>query len=232
MTLVVEGLSVDYGGGEVVRSVSLTVGSGELVALVGPNGAGKTSILNAIMGFAPASAGTICQDGLELRGHSPNDRARRGVVLVPEDRGLFRAMSVHDHLWLGLHSRPSKRDLDEVFELFPQLQSRLHQKAGALSGGEAQMLAIAMAILLKPKTLLIDELSFGLAPLVVQDLLDRCVVLAHKDQIAVLVVEQFVELVLAVADRAIVLSHGETRMSDVASAIRARSDEVRAAYLG
>jgi branched-chain amino acid transport system ATP-binding protein len=232
VTLSVSDLSVDYGGGDVVRGVNFTVGSGELVALVGPNGAGKTSILNAILGFAPATAGTIVHDSVAFKGSSPNARARQGVALVPEDRGLFSAMSVHDHLWLGLHARPGRKDLDEVFELFPQLQGRLHQKAGALSGGEAQMLAIAMAILLKPKTLLIDELSFGLAPLVVEQLLQRCVALAHRDQIAVLVVEQFVELVLAVADRAIVLSHGEIKMSDSAASIRERSDELRAAYLG
>jgi branched-chain amino acid transport system ATP-binding protein len=232
MTLSVTGLSVDYGGGEVVRDVSFTVGSGELVALVGPNGAGKTSILNAVLGFAPATRGTIRQDEMALKGQAPNTRARHGVVLVPEDRGLFSSMTVQDHLWLGLHARPGRKDLDEVFELFPLLQERLHQKAGALSGGEAQMLAIAMAILLKPKTLLIDELSFGLGPLVVQELLQRCVALAHNDQIAVLVVEQFVELVLAVADRALVLSHGQIKLADTAANVRDRSDELRAAYLG
>jgi branched-chain amino acid transport system ATP-binding protein len=232
MTLSVAGLSVDYGGGEVVRDVSFTVGSGELVALVGPNGAGKTSILNAILGFAPTTRGTIHQDDKALKGQAPNTRARHGVVLVPEDRGLFAAMTVQDHLWLGLHARPGRKDLDEVFELFPLLRDRLHQKAGALSGGEAQMLAIAMAILLKPKTLLIDELSFGLGPLVVQELLSRCVALAHNDHIAVLVVEQFIELVLAVADRAVVLSHGQIRLSDSAVNVRDRSDELRAAYLG
>ena len=232
MTLSVSDLSVDYGGGEVVREVSFTVGSGELVALVGPNGAGKTSILNAILGFTPTTRGTIHQDDMALKGQAPNARARHGVVLVPEDRGLFASMTVQDHLWLGFHGRPGRKDLDEVFELFPQLQAHVHQKAGALSGGEAQMLAIAMAILLKPKTLLIDELSFGLAPLVVQELLQRCVALAHNDQIAVLVVEQFVELVLAVADRAVVLSHGQIKMSDVSANVRERSDELRAAYLG
>jgi branched-chain amino acid transport system ATP-binding protein len=232
VSLIAENLGVDYGGGEVVRGVDLLVNEGELVALVGPNGAGKTSLLRAIMGLSPMSRGTIKSGDSQVERKSPDARTRLGLVLVPEDRGLFPAMSVLDHLWMGMHHRPRKDDLDEVFELFPPLQSRQTQKAGSLSGGEAQMLAIATALLLKPKTLLIDELSFGLAPIVVADLLTRCELLAHRDGIGLLVVEQFVDLILEVADRAMVMSHGEIRVSGSAAEIKSNPELLRETYLG
>jgi branched-chain amino acid transport system ATP-binding protein len=212
--LVVEGIGVDYGGGEVVRGVDLQVGPGEFIALIGPNGAGKTSTLRAIVGLAPRSRGSVVHDGTHLEKKSPDFHTRAGLVMVPEDRGLFSQMTVHDHLWLGSHKRPRPGDLDEVWQLFPQLESRVKQPAGALSGGEAQMLAIATALLLRPKILFIDELSFGLAPIIVSELL------------------KFVDLVLDVADRAIVMTHGEVRATGSASEIRSNPEALREAYLG
>jgi branched-chain amino acid transport system ATP-binding protein len=231
MRLKVDDLAVDYGGGEVVRGVSLHVDAGEFVAVIGPNGAGKTSLLNAIAGVVPASRGTVWHDDENVTGRPLDVRARNGIVLVPENRGLIADMSVDDHLWLGNHRRPDRAVLQTVHDLFPRLTERGKTKAGKLSGGEAQMLAIATAILLRPRTLLIDELSFGLAPVLVAELLDRCARLAREQDVAVVIVEQFVELALKASDRTVVLSQGVIRVEGPSSEVAERRDELEAAYL-
>jgi branched-chain amino acid transport system ATP-binding protein len=231
MGLKVEGLGVDYGGGEVVHGVDLEVASGEIVAMVGPNGAGKTTILKAIAGLVSCSRGSVRNEGQDLTRRSVDQRARSGVALVPENRGLIASMTVLDHLWLGKHGRPGKQDLDSTYEMFPQLARRPKVNAGRLSGGEAQMLAIATAVLTRPRILLIDELSFGLAPSVVTDLLARCVQLAHEQQMAVLIVEQFVDLALGASDRTLVLSRGVIQTAGLSAELRQRRHEIERAYL-
>ena len=179
-----------------------------MVALLGPNGAGKTSALNAIAGLLPSDGGTVHVGGRDLSGRSADARARAGLALVPDDRGLFPELSVADHLWLAAHHRPRPAELEEVHRLFPVLGERRGQRAGTLSGGEAQMLSIAVALLGRPTVLLIDELSFGLAPSIVGQLLGRCRQLADERGLGILLVEQFIDLVLDVADRALVLRSG------------------------
>jgi branched-chain amino acid transport system ATP-binding protein len=188
-------------------------------------------VLKAIGGFVPAARGAVRHDGADVTRWSPERRARAGVALVPEDRGLVADMTVHDHLWLGHHGRPDGRVLESVFEVFPRLSERLKTKAGKLSGGEAQMLAIASAMLLNPKTLLIDELSFGLSPILVKELLRRCRELAESQGMGIILVEQFVDLALANSDRAVVLSQGVIRLEGPSPEVDSRRDEVAEAYL-
>jgi branched-chain amino acid transport system ATP-binding protein len=186
--------------------------------------------LAAIAGTVPGT-GRVVFNGEELRG-GVDRRLRSGVALVPENRGLFPRMSVHDHLWLGAHRRPSKADVEFVVDLFPQLGSRSRQSAGSLSGGEAQMLALAMVLLTEPKAFLVDELSFGLAPIIVKDLLSCCRLFAHEKKLAVLVVEQYVETVLEYADYGLVLAHGEIVIRGTSEEVRGRLGDVEMAYLG
>ena len=230
--LAVDDLGVDYGGGEVVRGIGLSVARGEVVTLLGPNGAGKTSTLLATIGLVRRARGSVLVDGHPLGALSAETAARRGVILVPDDRGLFSKMSVADHLWLGAHHRPTKDELDRTFDLFPRLANRRGQNAASLSGGEAQMLSIAMALLGRPKILLIDELSMGLAPNIVSQLLALCRRLAEEEDIGVLLVEQFVDLALRTADRAIVLSSGRIVLEGPAAELLQRREELHTAYLG
>lgn len=230
--LVVTDLGVDYGGGEVVRGVDLDVRSGEIVALLGPNGAGKTSSLWAIAGLVPSTRGRVLLNGRDLSGRSTDARARAGLVLIPDNRGLFPSLTVGDHLWLAAHRRPSRTQLDDVFGLFPVLAERRKQAAGSLSGGEAQMLTIAMGLVMQPSALLIDELSLGLAPVVVGQLLALCRRLADERKLAIVVVEQFVELALRTADRAVVVADGIVRLRGPAPELLAARDELQQAYLG
>ncbi|MCZ7526528.1 MAG: ABC transporter ATP-binding protein [Acidimicrobiia bacterium] len=223
---------MDYGSGEVVQGVDLRVEPGEILAILGPNGAGKTSTLAAIAGLAPASRGRVRLAGRDLSALSPDRRNRNGIVLVPEDRGLFPRLSVYDHLWLGGHGRPDRSARERVYELFPALVPRRRQVAGALSGGEAQMLSIATALLSRPQVLLIDELSFGLAPTIVRRLLERCRQLADEEGLGLVVVEQFVDLVLETADRAAVMSRGRFVLEGPAAELAADRERLHQAYLG
>lgn len=226
----VEGLTVDYGSGMVVRDVSFTVSPGEIVAIIGPNGAGKTSLLRAIAGLVP-STGSVWLGDEEVTGAPPERRARKGMFLVPDNRGIFGPISVAAHLSLARRHRMSAAELNDVWTIFPALAARRKMAAGSLSGGESQMLAIAMAFTAQPDVLLIDELSFGLAPMIVQQLLAQCRTLAAERNVAVVLVEQFVDLALGTADRAVVL-RGEVLMSGPAAKIRDDRDSLRAAYLG
>ncbi len=228
--LSVAGLTVGYGSGPVVRDVSFDVAPGEILAVVGPNGAGKTSLLKAIAGLVP-TAGSIAIDGRDVTGSAPERRAREGLFLVPDDRGLFGPISVTSHLSLAARRRLSAAELGALWAMFPALQARRRLTAGSLSGGEAQMLAIAMALAARPRVLLIDELSFGLAPMIVQQLLAQCRTLAEEHGVAVVLVEQFVDLALRIADRAVVL-RGEVLMAGPAAEIRDQRERLRSAYLG
>lgn len=230
----VEGLKIRYGEVEAVRRVDLAVGEGEIVALVGANGAGKSSTLGAIAGLVPAAAGKVVLDGADVTGLAPETIARRGVALVPEGRRIFSSLSVAENLRLGgamhLPAPDMRAREEEMLDLFPILR-RYHQiKGGNLSGGEQQMLAIARALMSKPRLILLDEPSLGLAPQIIDTVFDLIADLRRKG-LTVLLVEQNVALALEIADRATVLSNGEVALAGTAREL-ATSDLVRQAYLG
>lgn len=233
--LKVSGLKVRYGNREALHGIDLEVGTGEIVTLVGSNGAGKTTTLKAISGILRATDGQVEFGGERIDRLSPHAIIARGVVHVPEGRLLFADMTVMEHLELGALRAPSgkagyARRLDWVFELFPVLKERVVQRAGTMSGGQQQMVAIARGLMAEPKCLMLDEPSLGLAPIVVDTLADTILTL-HRAGIAILLVEQRVDLALRLADRAYVLETGRVVLSGAADAL-AEDDRVREAYLG
>ncbi|HET6333255.1 MAG TPA: ABC transporter ATP-binding protein [Polyangiales bacterium] len=229
MTLALEHIDAGYGQVQVLWDVSLEVAPRGIVALIGPNGAGKSTLLRAATGMLATSRGRILLDGRDLTGSSIEAIARTGVAHVPEGRRLFAGLSVRDNLRLGGFYR-NNDDLDAVLNLFPKLAERLDQIAGSMSGGEQQMCAIGRAMMSRPEYLLIDELSLGLAPLVVDEILARL-----SDIVAagtgVLLVEQDAGAALEVAERAYVLENGRITLSGTAREL-AGDERVRAAYLG
>lgn len=233
--LSVRGLGASYGHIEAVSDISLEVGQGQIVTVIGPNGAGKTTTLAALMGVLPAS-GQVLFDGEDLAEMGVEEHVARGIALVPESRALFSSMSVQDNLELGafrLRHRPaSERQaaLDEVFELFPRLQERRLQEAGTLSGGERQMLAVGRALMGKPRLLMLDEPSLGLAPLIVRDIF-RIIVELRRRGVSILLVEQNARAALNVADYAYVLELGKVAMQGPAREL-AHDPRVVEAYLG
>ena len=231
--LAVSSLQVSYGGVPAVRDVSFEVAAGEIVGLIGPNGAGKSTTLHAIVGLVRAQDGDILLGGRSLRGRSPEAIARAGVALVPEGRRLFAELTVEDNLRLGLAARQengSVRDaLAEVFALFPVLQDFRRRAAGALSGGQQQQLAIARALVAKPKVLLLDEPSLGLAPTIV-DLVFSTLTRIREGGLAILLVEQRAQRTVALADRTHVLANGELRLH-LTPKDAGDTDKMIAAYL-
>ena len=223
-------LSAGYDSVPVVRGLSMSVRTGEVVALLGANGAGKTTTLRAISGLVKVVSGSIRLDGRDLAGVSPSARAQAGIAHVPEGRGIFFGLTVAEHWGIGV--RPSPADIDEVLEYFPALRDLGDRRAGLLSGGEQQMLAIACALIHKPKLLLLDELSLGLAPVIVERLLPVVRQFADARETAVVLVEQHVRLGLEIADRAYVLAHGDLTASGSADELRADTDRLVASYLG
>jgi branched-chain amino acid transport system ATP-binding protein len=227
--LTVEGLNVGYGGVPAVRDFNASVRAGEILALLGPNGAGKTTTLLATVGALPVMSGTVTALGRPLDKRVERN-ARRGVTLVPDNRGVFHKLTVSDNLRLA--KRKDGADLADVFEYFPKLKTLKGRRCGNLSGGEQQMLALAKALLAKPKVLLIDELSLGLSPIAVKDLLPRLRSIADEQDMAVVLVEQHIDLALAIADSAIVLHHGRVALSGPAHELRDQREKVEAAYFG
>jgi branched-chain amino acid transport system ATP-binding protein len=226
LLLELRGLTAGYGGVAAVRDLDLTVAAGEVVALLGPNGAGKTTTLLAACGQVRALAGFALFDG------RPVDRrvernARGGLALVPDNRGVFHSLSVQDNLRLAA----GRRAVGAVLDLFPELRGVLGRRCGLLSGGQQQMLALAKAMLGGPRLLLIDEMSLGLAPLVVKRLLPTIRSLADQG-VGVLLVEQHIDLALSVADRALVLHHGRVAATGAAAELRADPGAVEQAYFG
>jgi branched-chain amino acid transport system ATP-binding protein len=228
--LEIEELSAGYDRAAVVRGLTLTVSPGEVVALIGANGAGKTTTLRAISGLVKPMAGRIRLGGEDLARMSPTARVRHGIVHVPQGRGIFYGLTVSEHFRLdGLREGA---DLDGAFAHFPALRDLRGRRAGLLSGGEQQMLAIARALSRRPRLLLVDELSLGLAPVIVERLLPVVREFASSHGTAVLIVEQHVHLALEIADRGYVLSHGELVATDSAERLRADSALLTASYLG
>jgi branched-chain amino acid transport system ATP-binding protein len=218
-----------YGSSVVVRGLDLYVDPGEVVALLGANGAGKTTTLLTIAGALPVMSGDIHVRGRRVNRWPAPRVARHGVVSIPDDRGLFPKLTVRENLALAA-SRRTKTD--DALELFPELRSRMRTPAGLLSGGQQQMLAIARGLLRRPRLLLIDELSFGLAPIAVQRLLPVVRDVAERTGAGVLLVEQHVHLGLSVADRAYVLSHGSIALSGTAANLRDDTSLLHESYLG
>jgi branched-chain amino acid transport system ATP-binding protein len=211
----VSGLEVAYGGVAAVRDLTLEVGASEIVGLIGPNGAGKSTTLHAIMGLVPPRGGDIALDGVVLTGRPPEAIARSGVALVPEGRRLFGELTVRENLQLGLAGRRGGQNgaaLEDAFELFPILREFGKRQAGTLSGGQQQQLAIARALVARPRVLLLDEPSLGLAPTIV-DLVFSTLEAIRERGLAVLLVEQRAQRTVALADRTHVLANGELRLT-------------------
>jgi branched-chain amino acid transport system ATP-binding protein len=232
--LSVSGLSVAYGGIQAVSDLSLEVARGELVCLIGANGAGKTTTLKAVSGLVAPKAGSVCFDGQPLVGLPAHQMARRGLALVPEGRGVFPRMSVAENLMMGAYARKDRAaitaDLDQIYSLLPRLTERRSQMAGLLSGGEQQMLALGRAMMARPRLLLLDEPSMGLAPLMVKAVFDIIRQIAAGG-VAVLLIEQNAHLALKTCARGYVLENGTIALSGPADALAA-DPAVRQAYLG
>jgi branched-chain amino acid transport system ATP-binding protein len=223
-------LKAGYAGVPAVRGISLTAEPGEVVALLGPNGAGKTTTLLSIAGGLRILDGDVVYDGTSIRGLRPHQIARRGLSLVPERGGVFHQLTVRENLEL-VRPRDSRPPRD-IFSMFPALHPLLSRRAGLLSGGEQQMLALAKALLARPSLLMIDELSLGLAPALVEELFPAIRRLALEEGMAILLVEQHVAMALAFADRVYVLSRGSLALEGRASELRGRTDLFEAAYIG
>ena len=232
--LEIDGLQVAYGDATALWDVSLTIGKGELVAVVGPNGAGKTTLVNTIMRLLPVKAGTIRLDGADITQAPAQAANAEGVALIPEGRRLFTGMTVEENLEIGCYradARPHRAEgLARVYDLFPVLRERRRQIAGTLSGGQQQMVAIWRALMARPRLLLIDEPSLGLAPIVVEQLFP-VIGEIHRGGVSILLIEQNVALALAAAERAYVMEGGRIVGEGRSAELLAQPD-IRAAYLG
>jgi len=233
MLLEARGLAVAYGGIRAVQGIDIAVGEGELVALIGANGAGKTTTLKALAGVLPWSGGSGSFAGIALDKLALHQRARQGLVLVPEGRGVFARLSIAENLDMGAYMRRDTevaQDLERMYTLFPRLADRRSQLAGTLSGGEQQMLAMARALMARPKLLMLDEPSMGLAPLVVE-LIFQTIRNVSQQGVTILLVEQNARLALTVSQRAYVMESGQITLAGPAADLL-NDAKVRAAYLG
>jgi branched-chain amino acid transport system ATP-binding protein len=223
-------LSAGYDTAAVVRNLDLHVLEGEVIALLGPNGAGKTTTLRAISGLIRPMTGAIRLDGEDLVKRSPAARAQLGIAHVPEGRGVFFGLTVAEHFRLGY--RGERLDAEVAYEYFPALRNISDRRAGLLSGGEQQMLALGRALARKPRLVLLDEMSLGLAPVIVERLMPVVSAYAKQSGCAVLLVEQHIHIALSVADRGYVLSHGELVVHETADVLRADHQLILSGYLG
>ena len=227
-------LEVAYGGIHAVKGIDLDVGQGELVCLIGANGAGKTTTLKGICGLLPVKAGKIHYGGVDVTGKPAFQLVKRGLAMVPEGRGVFGALTIEENLAMGAYVRRDtagvKADLERVFDLFPRLKERRRQTAGTLSGGEQQMLAMGRALMSRPKLLLLDEPSMGLAPLMVQKVFET-ILTVSAEGVTILLIEQNAKLALEVSHRGYVMESGEITLTGEAAKLL-HDPAVRAAYLG
>ncbi|HTJ94605.1 MAG TPA: ABC transporter ATP-binding protein [Pararobbsia sp.] len=232
--LTISGLKVAYGGIQAVKNVDLEVNEGELVTLIGANGAGKTTTMKAITGIKAISGGDIVYRGQSIKGVPPHELLKRGLAMVPEGRGIFARMTILENMQMGAYLRNDndgiQKDVERMFGFFPRLKERAAQLAGTLSGGEQQMLAMARAIISRPKLLLLDEPSMGLSPIMVEKIFE-VVREISKEGLTVLLVEQNAKLALQAATRGYVMDSGTITMSGDAKQML-DDPKVRAAYLG
>ena len=232
--LALEKLQVAYGGIRAVKGIDLTVEQGELVCLIGANGAGKTTTLKAITGLVHAAAGRVMYEGADLAGKRVHEIARRGLALVPEGRGVFAQLTIDENLAMGAYARNDhaavQSDMERVFTLFPRLKERHKQTGGTLSGGEQQMLAIGRALMSRPKLLLLDEPSMGLAPLMVEKIFEVIRAIAAEG-VTMLLVEQNARLALEASHRGYVLEGGLVALSGESKSLL-DNPRIREAYLG
>jgi branched-chain amino acid transport system ATP-binding protein len=227
-------LEVAYGGIHAVKGIDLIVRQGELVCLIGANGAGKTTTLKGITGLQPVKAGKVVYDNKDVTGKPAFELVRKGLSMVPEGRGVFGALTIEENLAMGAYSRRDRKeirqDVERVFGLFPRLKERCKQTAGTLSGGEQQMLAMGRAIMSRPKLLLLDEPSMGLAPLMVQKVFETVLAISGEG-VTILLIEQNAKLALEVSNRGYVMESGTITLSGDARDLLS-NPKVREAYLG
>jgi branched-chain amino acid transport system ATP-binding protein len=233
--LKIKNIRTFYGNIQALKDVSIEVSAGEIITLIGANGAGKTTSLMSICGIVPPRTGDIFFEGTSIQDLSPNEIVALGISQVPEGRRIFPFLTVRENLDMGAFLRSDKpeirRDIDYIFELFPILAERRHQAGGTLSGGEQQMLAISRALMAKPRLLLMDEPSLGLAPIVVRQIFDIIKKINTENKTTIFLVEQNANLALKVAHRGYVMETGKVTLSDTAANLMA-NDDVRKAYLG
>ncbi len=233
--LKVDNIQTYYGNIQALRGISLEVEKGEIICLIGANGAGKSTTLMSISGIEPPRSGTIVLEGTDITGMPPHKIVTMGMSQVPEGRRIFPLLTVVENLDMGAYLRSDKeeqkRDLEYVFELFPILSQRRNQTGGTLSGGEQQMLAISRALMAKPRILLLDEPSLGLAPLIVQQIFEIITRINKEQGTTIFLVEQNANMALKIADRGYVLQNGMIVKTDTASALM-EDEEVKNAYLG
>lgn len=232
--LQLERVSAAYGSVRVLHEISLTVGDGQFVSLIGANGAGKSTTLRAICGLVPLAGGEVVYAGLSIGGQKSHDLVRRGLVMVPEGRGIFGQLTIEENLAMGAYVRRDaaqiRQDTDRVFALFPRLAERRKQAAGTLSGGEQQMVAMGRAMIARPRLLLLDEPSMGLAPLMVEKVFEVVRTIASEG-VTILLIEQNARLALENSHRGYVMESGEIILSGAAGQML-HDPKVRAAYLG
>ena len=227
------GVNTHYGAVHILKDVDIDIYPGEMVSLLGGNASGKTTTLKTILGYVKPTTGSVILDGVEVNEWTTARRVSRGVTMVPENRRLFKRMTVKENLEIGAYLRPGEDlsdDYDRIFELFPRVKERLNQKAGTLSGGEQQMVAMGRALMAQPKVLLMDEPSMGLAPVLVAqnfEIIERI----NKAGTTVFVVEQNANMALSIADRGYVLQTGRIVLSDTAQGLL-ENPQMRQAYLG
>jgi branched-chain amino acid transport system ATP-binding protein len=233
--ITIENLQVKYGAIAAIRGISFDVPAGSIVTLIGANGAGKTTTLRTISGLVRAESGRIAFEGKDITNHPPHEIVQLGICQSPEGRMIFPGLTVRENLMMGAYLRKDKegiqRDLDYGFSIFPRLKERLKQAGGTLSGGEQQMLAIARALMSKPKLLLLDEPSLGIAPLLVKLIFEKIVEINRDLGMTILLVEQNAHMALGIANFAYVLETGEITLKGPAAEL-ARNEEVQKAYLG
>ncbi|MCI6259572.1 MAG: ABC transporter ATP-binding protein [Pyramidobacter porci] len=225
-------LKVSYGGIEALKGISFSVEKGQIVTLIGANGAGKSTTLRAISGLVPIKEGTITYDGSVISGQDPQTIVSEGICMVPEGRRVFPNLTVRENLQIGAYLRSDDltADLEHVYELFPRLEERSWQMAGTLSGGEQQMLAVGRALMMRPKVLMMDEPSLGLAPIVIRDIF-KIIETLHREGITILLVEQNANVALKIADYAFVLETGSLGVQGKGSDLL-NDPAIKAAYLG
>ena len=229
VALEADNIAAGYNGIAAIRGLNLKVERGEVVTLLGPNGSGKTTTLLSLMGLIPLMEGAVSAVGEPVKSRRPYLLARRGVRLIPDDRGIFFGLSVREHLRLTRRVPNAERE-KFLFQRFPAIERLQSRQVGLLSGGEQQMLAIAAALLAEPKVLLIDEMSLGLAPMIVKDILPAIREMAIRESIGVVLVEQHVDLALAISDRAMVLNRGRVVLEGNAAELLRQRDRLEAAY--